>query len=105
MLAVEARAAVIGRPGSGEGLQDSVAAAGDFARALVTIDEAGHHFGGDSAKVPQHIRSVAEVLLRLFSDGAGIHITRPKAGTPSKQIRHPGIAMLAFSTPACWGRC
>ena len=102
-VAHEAGAKCVGRPASGEGLQDEVIEAGDFGQLLLTIDEAGHYLGGDSAKVPAHIKSAAEVMLRLFSDSAGTHITRPKAGSQSKAIRHPGTALLGFSTPSVLG--
>lgn len=102
-LAHLAGVSVTDRPASGEGLQDQILGLGDFARLIVEVDEAGHYLGGDSANVSQHVKSAAAALLRLFSDSVGRHTTRPKAGSPSKSIRHPGVALIGFSTPSVLG--
>lgn len=99
----ESGAQVIGKPGSGQGLEDAIS---DYAPLFITQDEVAHWFEAINGrnKMP-YLIELAAVLLKLFSSSAETYYTRQLAnignkGTQtSRAVEHPSLSLLGFSTP------
>ena len=92
---------LLGRPASGQGLEDSLPSTG---ASLVALDEVAHFFGAvNAADAPTHLVELAGVLLQLFSASKGRYRTRTRAAGrgagASRDIRNPMLSLLGFSTP------
>jgi hypothetical protein len=91
----------LGRPASGQALEDSLPNTG---ASLLALDEVAHFFGAvNAADAPAHLIELAGVLLQLFSASKGHYRTRTRAvgrGILSARVLHnPMLSLLGFSTP------
>lgn len=92
---------VIGKPGSGQGLEDALE---DYAAMLATIDEIAHLFEAINGtnKMP-YLIELASVLLQLFSASSSTYFTRVlakvKGHTACRGVEHPCVSLLGFATP------
>jgi len=106
-IAATAGASIFGKPASGAGIEDAMNT--DFGNALCSIDEIGFLAQSFSdAKAPQHIKSIEEALLRLFSVSASKLHRRIKAlvkgAMPElSSTAHPCLSLLGFTTPSGLG--
>jgi hypothetical protein len=93
--------ALIGKPASGPGLEDSLESS---TGSLIALDEIAHFFAAiNSGKAPPHLIELAGTLLQLFSASRGDFHTRVRAKangtTPSRCVRNPVVSLLGFATP------
>ena len=105
-LAQSAGALVIGKPASGQGLEDALSSDEPM---LIEIDEAAHLLAQtNSTHTPTYLIELASVLLKLFSAGSSTYNTRRKAkasGTiPARAIRNVCVSLLGFATPEKLGK-
>lgn len=105
-IAEAAGARVIGKPASGQGLEDALM---PRASMLVEVDEVGHMLGALNAKgAPSYLVDLAGNLLKLYSASAGTYHTRVRAmgkGTlPARSIVNPCLSLIGFATPESLGR-
>ena len=101
-FASTAGARLIGKPASGQGLEDSLI---DDQGMLTRIDEVGHFLRNlQSQNVASHQRELVENLLKLFSASQGKYLTRVKATskgtTPPRELTNPCLSFLGFTTPS-----
>lgn len=92
---------LIGKPASGQGLEDALV---DYTGTLIALDEVAHVFAAiNASKAPPHLIELAANLLQLFSASKGEYFPRVKAqvkGTdPSRTVRNPVVNVLGFATP------
>ena len=96
-----AKGALLGKPASGPGLEDSLTS---NTGTLIALDEIAHFFAAiNSVKAPPHLIDLAGTFLQLFSASRGDYTTRVRAaqggGIPSRTITHPMVSLLGFATP------
>lgn len=105
-VAREAGAVILGKPGSGQGLEDALSTF----PMLLEIDEIGHVLqAAHGFNAPAHLVALHEVLLRLFSSGSSTWHPRTlarkdKKDKPTRPIENPCLTLLGFTTPATLGR-
>lgn len=104
-MADAAGAKIIGKPASGEGLEDALV---DREGMLVEVDEIGHMFAASGAKgAPAHLISLSANLLKLFSAGGGAYHARVRAAvkgtTSARRVLNPAVSLLGFTTPHSLG--
>ena len=103
MVTESASAEVIGRPASGQGLEDSLI---DDRGMLCPLDEIGHLLRNMAdSKSPSYLVELASNFLQLFSGSMrGSYRCRVRAkakGTPlSRTLQHPCLSLLGFTTPS-----
>lgn len=99
LLAHAAGARVMGAPGSGEGLEDSIPEEPTQAM-LMSVDEAGHWLGVvEDSNAPPQIKKLAKVVLELFSRGSSKYFSRALAKKAGGVYNNPTLSMMACSTP------
>lgn len=101
-VAEAAGAALLGKPASGQGLEDALI---DSSGMLVNIDEVGHMIQSmHHAKAAPHQVELSENLLKLYSGSSSSYYTRVKASvknaTPPRKLNNPCLNFLGFTTPA-----
>lgn len=102
MVAESASAEIIGRPASGQGLEDHLI---DDRGMLCPLDEIGHLLKNmNDSKAPGYLVELASSFLKLFSGSMhGGYRCRVRAkikGTPLTQtLRNPCLSLLGFTTP------
>ncbi len=100
-LVTAAKGKLIGKPASGQGLEDVLVSA---TGSLIALDEIAHFFAAiNNSKAPPHLIELAGTLLQLFSASKGTYQTRSRASargtTPSQVIQNPVVSLLGFATP------
>lgn len=98
--------AMLGTPSSGQGLEDAMQS---NTGTLLAIDEAAHFFAAtEGGKAQSHLMALSANLLKLFSAGCTTYKTRErvkqKGIEPAREIIHPTLSLLGFSTPERMGR-
>lgn len=106
IVAACAKSSILGKPGSGAGLEDSI---GDRKAALVSIDEMAHLVESiNDQHAASHLRDIAAVLLKLYSSSRGTYNRRvlSSSGTMklAPMVSNPCLSMLGFATPEGLGR-
>lgn len=93
----------IGRPASGQGLEDALA---EGAGMLCEVDEIAHTLQAANApSAPSHLVEMARTYLALFSAGSSRYNCRvranakPGATATPRVIANPCLSLLGFSTP------
>lgn len=92
-------AAVIGKPGSGQGLEDALK---DHKNMLIEMDEVAHVLESLNAKNrASYLTELAGNLLRLFSAGATKYNKRCLANKDkeAEPVEHVCVNLLGYSTP------
>lgn len=102
IIARESGAALLGKPASGQGLEDALV---DIRGMLIRVDEVGHMLQSmNHAKAAPYQIELNENLLKLYSAGAGQWTTRVRANakgnTPPRTLSNPCLNFLGFTTPA-----
>lgn len=92
---------VLGRPASGQGLEDALQ---PKTGTLVEVDEIAHLFAAmNGSKAPPHLIELSGAFLRLFSASGETYRTRRKARTtsvaPPRTISNPVVSLLGYATP------
>lgn len=92
---------VIGRPASGEAVEDQLKPRGAI---LCEVDEAAHMLAAvNGSKAPAYLIALASNMLKLFSASAGSFNTRARAIVrgvfPPRSVPHPCFNFLGFTTP------
>ena len=101
-LAAMGHATVMGRPGSGAGLEDAIEARKN---QLVSIDEVAHILKSmNDERAPAHIRDIGAALLKLYSASRGAYNRRILAKSPGSHaamptIPNPCVSVIGFATP------
>ncbi|MBK9021916.1 MAG: DUF3987 domain-containing protein [Sulfuritalea sp.] len=100
-LVSAAKGKLIGKPASGQGLEDALVS---NTGSLIALDEIAHFFAAiNNSKAPPHLIELAGTLLQLFSASKGTYQTRVRASgrgtTPSQAIQNPMVSLLGFATP------
>jgi len=91
------KAKIIGKPASGQGLEDALAS--NIATYCV-VDEIAHFFSlMNGANAKSYELANASMILELWSAGRDAHHTREKVGKDSTKIDHPAFNLLGFTTP------
>lgn len=90
-------AKLIGAPGSGQGLEDTLAS---NTATYCVVDEIAHFFSVmNDAKASGYERANARKLLELFSAASDNYETRALAGKETRIIQHPAFNLVGFTTP------
>lgn len=93
-------ATVIGKPGSGQGLEDALE---DHKNMLVEMDEVAHVMESlNATNRPGYMVELASNLLRLFSSSRTKYNKRRLAAKDSRDsepLEHPCVNLLGYSTP------
>lgn len=90
-------AKLIGTPGSGQGLEDSLASS---IATYCTVDEIAHFFSAmNDPRASSYERANARKLLELFSASSDEYETRALAGKEARIIHHPAFNLIGFTTP------
>lgn len=105
-LAIAAGAKIIGRPASGQGLEDELETGRGM---LAEIDEVAHMLQASNAPgAPTYLIELASVLLKLFSASQGHYNTRVlakvKGASAARNVRSPCFNLLGFTTPQKLGQ-
>jgi hypothetical protein len=102
-IALAGGAVEIGRPASGQGLEDSLIAGRPM---LCEIDEIGHVLKAvNDSKAPPHLVELTRTYLALYSASSNRYNCRVRAnGKPGatsmpRVIENPCVSLLGFSTP------
>lgn len=101
-LAAMGGATILGKPGSGAGLEDALEARKN---QLVSIDEMAHILKSmNDERAPAHIRDIGASMLKLYSAGRGAYNKRILAKGPNRQsdqptVANPCVSMIGFATP------
>ena len=102
LVAALAGASILGKPGSGAGLEDALEARKN---QLVTVDEVAHMLKAvNDERAATHLRDIGAVLLKLFSASANAYNRRVLAnggGKPAPTIPtipNPCVSVLGFAT-------
>ncbi|SAL12062.1 hypothetical protein AWB64_00471 [Caballeronia sordidicola] len=88
--------------GSGQGLEDALAASEDR-RVNLTIDEIGHMLGAlGSAKSSPYENATGKALLELYSASGSVYVTRLLANSekPPEVLYHPYTSLFGVTTHA-----
>ncbi|MFJ3367607.1 DUF3987 domain-containing protein [Pseudomonas sp. NPDC086251] len=98
MVAEEAQALVIGKPGSLAGLEDSLVPWGGM---LCEVNEVAHFFAAmNDSRAPSYMIEIAGSFLRLFSASQNKYRKRVlKDKKEREDIDHPALSFLGFATP------
>lgn len=98
-------ATLIGKPASGEALEETLVAAGHFGSSISVIDEIAFLLEAvQGSRAPSHLQNLSANLLEMFSVSADEHSTRRLAERASKIILHPCLSILGFATPDTLGK-
>lgn len=97
-LATAGGVQVLGRPASGQGLEDALM---DSTGMLVEVDEIAHFFSAiNGSRAPSYLIELAGNLLRLFSASSGTYHCRVRANDrKTRTIQNPALNLIGFSTP------
>lgn len=101
-LAAMGGSTILGKPGSGAGLEDALEARKN---QLVSIDEMAHILKSmNDERAPAHIRDIGAAMLKLYSAGRGAYNKRILAKGPNRQndqptVANPCVSMIGFATP------
>lgn len=103
-VAAKAGATILGRPGSGAGLEDTLQ---PRKNQLVAIDEIAHILkSANDERAAPHLRDMGAVLLKLFSASANSYNRRVLANTGARvaasiaaTVPNPCLSLLGFATP------
>lgn len=103
LIAEQAIARIIGKPGSGQGLEDRLI---PYTGMLCEVDEIAHFFAAvNNSRAPGYLIELAANLLRLFSASRTSYNTRPLKGKDEpKTIEHPALSLIGFATPEKLGK-
>ena len=101
-VAFESGALLIGKPASGQGLEDALI---DTRGMLIRVDEVGHMLQSmNHIKAPSYQIELNENLLKLYSSSSGRYATRVKAVAKGIQLprilQNPCLSFIGFTTPA-----
>lgn len=99
-LASIAGADIIGMPGSGAGLEDSLSELGT--KLLLNIDEVAHFIAAMNDNKQSHMASLSGNLLKLFTASRNNYITRKLANSSNNQQKicvNPCVSFLGFACP------
>jgi hypothetical protein len=91
---------IIGMPGSGAALEDSLEE--NNTKLLLNIDEVAHFIAAMNDSKQTHMASVSSNLLKLFSASSSIYVTRKLAnssGNTQKTCINPCVSLLGFACP------
>lgn len=105
-IADAAQVRVIGKPGSGPGLEDEM---DDYKSVLMEMDEIAHFFQELNGKnVDANTITISSNILRLFSASQGTYATRSLSKgninkEASRRIKNPCLNFLGFATPSKLG--
>lgn len=104
-VAVMGNAGILGKPGSGPGLEDAIESRRN---QLVTIDEVAHLLKSvNDEKAPAHLRDIGATLLMLFSASANTYnrrvLVKSTVQQTLKTVPNPCVSLLCFSTPESIG--
>ncbi len=96
---------VIGRPASGEAVEDQLKPRGAI---LCEVDEAAHMLAAvNGSKAPAYLIALASNMLKLFTASGGSFNTRARAIVrgvfPPRSVAHPCFNFLGFTTPEKMG--
>ena len=90
-------AKLIGTPGSGQGLEDSLTSR---IATYCAVDEIAHFFSAmNDLRASSYERANARKLLELFSASSDEYETRALAGKEARIIQHPAFNLIGFTTP------
>ena len=97
---------VVGKPGSGAGLEDLLEPNKNL---LLGIDEIAHLLEAlEGSNKPPYLIDLSGNLLKLFTQSKGTYRTRPLAKTKgfesAKSIQHPCVSLIGFATPEKLGK-
>lgn len=100
-----AGAIIIGKPGSGQGLEDALVSGRGM---LCEVDEIAHTLAAvNSSKAPTHLVELSGNLLKLFTASGSIYRTRVLAKSKSnlgpRDLKHTCLSLLGFATPQTLG--
>jgi hypothetical protein len=101
-VAAMGQATILGRPGSGAGLEDALEARKN---QLVSIDEIAHILKSmNDDRAPAHVRDIGASLLKLYSAGRGAYNKRilakgQGAAHAIPTIPNPCVSLIGFATP------
>lgn len=101
-LAAMGHSTILGKPGSGAGLEDALEARKN---QLVSIDEMAHILKSmNDERAPAHIRDIGAAMLKLYSAGRGVYNKRILAKGPNRtndqpSVVNPCVSMIGFATP------
>lgn len=88
---------LIGTPGSGQGLEDSLTS---NIATYCAADEIAHFFSAmNDPRASSYERANARKLLELFSASSDEYETRALAGKEARVIQHPAFNLIGFTTP------
>ena len=103
LVAESASAETLGRPASGQGLEDALV---DDRGMLCALDEIGHLLKNlNDTKAPAYTVELASNFLQLFSGsmrgGYRCRVRAKNKGTPlMRTLRNPCLSLLGFTTPS-----
>lgn len=105
-LAMAGGTKIIGKPASGQGLEDELES---MRGMLAEVDEIAHMFEASNApKAAPYLIELAGVLLKLFTASQGTYNTRVlakvKGASSARTVRHPCFSLLGFTTPQKLGQ-
>lgn len=96
-IGTTAKAKLIGKPASGQGLEDALASP---AATYCAVDEIAHFFAlMNGAKASSYERANAAAMLELWPAGCDSYPVRDKAGKESRVVKNPAFNLLGFTTP------
>mgnify|MGYP000505799398 CR=1 FL=1 len=106
LIARDAGGKLIGRPASGQGLEDALT---EGRGMLASVDEVAHLFEAvASSRAPAYLIELAGNLLRLFSASGSVYQTRVRAASKTapepRAIANPCFSLLGFATPEKLGK-
>lgn len=98
-------AKVIGRPASGEAIEDQLQ---PRVPMLCEVDEVAHMLAAvNGSKAPSHLISLSSNMLKLFTASHGTYHTRVRALARNvplpRSVAHPCFNLMGFTTPAKLG--
>lgn len=101
-VAAMGHATILGKPGSGAGLEDALEARRN---QLVAMDEVAHMLQAmNDERAASHIKDIGAVTLKLYSASRGAYNKRILAKGPGRAnevptIANPCVSMIGFATP------
>ncbi len=100
-IALAADALIIGKPASGQGMEDILV---DIKGTLLEADEIAHLFAMvNDPRAPSHLVEIAAQMLRLFSSSNAPYRTRVRAAqrgiTAARTVLYPCMNIWGSSTP------
>ncbi|MDT3668946.1 MAG: hypothetical protein ROZ37_01270 [Aromatoleum sp.] len=105
-LAEACGARLIGKPASGQGLEDALT---EGPGMIVELDEIAHVLEAlYGTNKPPHLIELSSVLLRLYSASSTVYATRVRAQargvSQHRTVANPCVNLIGFATPETLGR-